>query len=105
MTNPTGVLYTAGIVGHGVSEPAPWRTRPDLCPVFGHPGATYNTALNRTWCLCGAVQTPGDTAVPYIADRDGALSEWRCDDCDDYHDNGERCPRQARLSVLPEEEK
>ena len=53
----------------------PHRTRPDLCPAFGHPGATYNTALDTTWCLCGAVVYQGDQAVPHVACCGGPLTE------------------------------
>lgn len=41
------------------------RSRPiaDRCAEAGHPGATFNPWLNRTWCLCGEVVTEGDTAL------------------------------------------
>lgn len=91
-----------GVVGLGVrGKPSPQRSRADLCPVFGHPGTTYNVALNRTWCLCGAVQTHGDTTIPHIACCGGALTEWHCGRCVEYHDSGERCPEQACPSKEP----
>jgi len=65
-----------GIVGHGVSQPSPSRTRPDLCAEQGHPGCVYNTALDRTWCLCGQVQYDGDQAVPHISCCGGPLVEY-----------------------------
>lgn len=65
-----------GVVGLGdPGKPATHRTRPDLCAGMGHPGATYNAAMNKTWCLCGASITDGDTAVPHIACCDGPLTE------------------------------
>ena len=30
------------------------------CASLGHPGATYNPWLDRTWCLCGEVVRSGD---------------------------------------------
>lgn len=27
----------------------------DACAALGHPGATYNPWLNKTWCACGDV--------------------------------------------------
>lgn len=65
-----------GNVGLGIGgDPSPTRTRPDLCEGRGHPGATYNAAMDMTWCLCGAVIADGDTAVPHIACCDGPLVE------------------------------
>jgi len=29
------------------------------CARLGHPGATYNPLLDRTWCACGVVVRPG----------------------------------------------
>lgn len=34
--------------------------RAEKCAALGHPGATYNAALDRTWCLCGAATYDGD---------------------------------------------
>lgn len=42
---------------------------------MGHPGATYNAAMDMTWCLCGAAITDGDTAVPHVACCGGPLEE------------------------------
>lgn len=44
--------------------------------MFFHPPVTYNTALNRTWCLCGRKAYPGDRAIgAHIACCDGPLTE------------------------------
>jgi len=65
-----------GVVGLGdPGSPSPTRKRPDLCAEHGHPGATYNTALDLTWCLCGAEITGGDTTVPHVACCGGPLEE------------------------------
>jgi hypothetical protein len=63
-----------GAVGFG-GKPSPTRTRPDLCAGMGHPGATYNTRMDMTWCLCGAEIADGDTTVPHIACCGGPLEE------------------------------
>lgn len=63
-----------GAVGLG-GTPSPRRTRPDLCAGLGHPGCTYNARMDRTWCLCGAAITDGNTAVPHIACCGGPLEE------------------------------
>jgi hypothetical protein len=65
-----------GVVGLGVRPNGPMkRKRVELCAEMGHPGCTYNVALERTWCLCGEVQTEGDTSVPHIACCGGPLEE------------------------------
>lgn len=65
-----------GNVGLGVGgSPSRTRTRPELCEGMGHPGATYNAAMDMTWCLCGAEITFGNTAVPHVACCDGPLTE------------------------------
>lgn len=47
------VTYAAGV------HPAVARSRND-CAWLDHPPATYNPAMNFTWCLCGAVRQPGN---------------------------------------------
>lgn len=65
-----------GVVGLGIGgSKSPTRTRPDLCEGLGHPGATYNAAMDMTWCLCGAEITFGNTAVPHVACCGGPLEE------------------------------
>lgn len=67
-----------GNVGLGdPGDPSPTVTRPDLCAEQGHPGATYNVALDMTFCLCGAVITDGDTSVPHVACCGGPLVSAR----------------------------
>ena len=56
-------------------EPSPYRTTPERCPELGHPGATYNAAMDMTWCLCGAEITDGNTTVPHVACCGGPLTE------------------------------
>lgn len=51
------------------------RKRPDMCASLGHPGCTYNTQLDTTWCLCGARTHPGNTAVPHVSCCGGPLEE------------------------------
>jgi hypothetical protein len=65
-----------GAVGFG-GDPSPVRKRPDLCAGQGHPGCTFNAALDKTWCLCGEVVTDGDTAVPHVACCGGPLEATR----------------------------
>ena len=30
------------------------------CAELGHPGATFNPWLNKTWCMCGTVVRDGN---------------------------------------------
>ena len=50
------------------------RTTPERCPDLGHPPVTYNEALDRTWCLCGAVIVDGNQAIPHLACCGGPLT-------------------------------
>ena len=51
------------------------RTRPDLCPEFGHPGVTYNERMDLTWCLCGAEIYEGNAVeTPHLACCGGPLT-------------------------------
>lgn len=34
--------------------------RAQTCAQLGHPGATYNPLMDKTWCACGAVIRDGD---------------------------------------------
>ena len=34
--------------------------RATACAQLGHPGATYNPLLDKTWCACGQVIRDGD---------------------------------------------
>lgn len=73
MTQPVSGF---GVVGLGISgPPAPYRLRHDLCADYNHPGNCFNTALDRTWCLCGKVQYEGD-ARTWMAEFDGPLVEY-----------------------------
>lgn len=66
-----------GVVGQGVGgNPSRTRTRPDLCPAYGHPGVTYHPQQDRTWCLCGEHIYDGNTVVvPHMACCGGPLTE------------------------------
>lgn len=62
-------------------EPLTYRTRPDKCPKYGHPGVTYNQHEGKTWCLCGQVVRDGEQLTysdqwPHLAACcDGPLTE------------------------------
>lgn len=76
--------WTAGVVRHGIADPAPRPTmttveRDDLCAALGHPGVTYNPnpRTDRTWCACGARTYAGDAAQHGIACCGGPLDRWK----------------------------
>lgn len=72
MTVPS---WTIGVCAVGKRDEKPMTAkRADLCPELGHPGCTYNTAMDLTWCLCGAEIYDGDQAVPHISCCGGPLS-------------------------------
>lgn len=53
-----------GVVGLGhTNAPDLMVKRPDLCAEQGHPGATYNPHMDKTWCLCGDVIRDGNHFV------------------------------------------
>lgn len=53
-----------------------WRTCPEKCADYGHPGVTYNPWQDRTWCLCGQVIRDGNQFdTRHMACCDGPLTE------------------------------
>lgn len=50
---------------------------PAVCAEHNHPGSTYNAAMGKTWCRCGAVTYPGDAVDWALTRNDGPLSPWR----------------------------
>lgn len=69
--------WTIGAGRQGIGgNPSRHRTTGELCPLFFHPPATYNTVMDRTWCLCGQKTYPGDRASnAHLACCDGPLTE------------------------------
>lgn len=63
MNTRIGGFGIVGVGDAGDPDPFPHRKRPDLCASCGHPGATFNPWLNKTWCLCGEVVRAGDQAT------------------------------------------
>lgn len=52
--------WTIGVVGHGIAGRSDYRTTPEKCADFGHPGVTYNPWHDITACLCGLRWFDGD---------------------------------------------
>ncbi|MFV8169854.1 hypothetical protein [Mycolicibacterium peregrinum] len=50
--------------------------RSELCAAMDHPGVTYNSWENRTWCICGLVTYTGrpSTVDQHLACCGGPLS-------------------------------
>ena len=85
MTPPTS--WTAGVVRHGQADPIPERFRyrsvPDRCPEYGHPGRVYHPQMDRTWCTCGEVTYPGEQVVLAFQHPASPLREWWDDEARD----------------------
>lgn len=51
--------------------------RNSLCGRLGHPGATHNPWLDRTWCACGQRAVDGQAIVPHVACCGGPLDRHK----------------------------
>ena len=68
-------------VGHP-GDPLPGRTRPELCASVGHPYVTHNPWHDQSWCLCGAIVSPGQHVdLPKPTTHPGPLWECWIDGC------------------------
>lgn len=70
-----GLDYYAGMSRPAQSLPT-YRTCPEKCADYNHPGVTYNPWHDRTWCICGDVIRDGNQViVPHAACCGGVLTE------------------------------
>ena len=50
--------------------------RDRICADLGHPGCTYNSRLDRTWCACGQATYPGYCVDWELTRNGGPLASW-----------------------------